>query len=440
MAFDSKKTILLEKTYLYVRASLGFQLEGTSTEKIPTNNGFYRFFVDNLQKAIGNSYVNILYDSQDLTLQCFCSELYMDELMSSDSSAIEDVVEELKKNTTTIVEFENGVSSALESNHQDNVALNAKIEEFEVGVSSAMAANHVDNVALQTSFVNKLDNFFNFFPSDLSSVFLQSFNDLVEIDSSLFSKFNKFTYTTTFEPFNSIVLGSSWFDVLYSHPFGTDRVSFGFMFRLVYPFNGTIGNSSNICFYDYLNSIRGNYNVSCYLNDNVFSFRYNYVYPSECKNKPTRVLLYCSLNWLTLQILASLCAFDFPAQYWKIENYTNTSTSKISSSVSCNLKKVNGYIPTDLGFHSSSDSYSGYLQFSIMNCDEKDLDFIKKCDIYCYSAMGSKTIIHLYDCNPYLLDGNIVFSKTPKYQFSSEGSCLTSMRLVYTGNSSAPSP
>ena len=71
MSVDSKKTILLEKTYLYVRASLGFQLEGTSTEKIPTNNGFYRFFVDNLQKAIGNSYVNILYDSQDLTLQ-FC--------------------------------------------------------------------------------------------------------------------------------------------------------------------------------------------------------------------------------------------------------------------------------------------------------------------------------------------------------------------------------
>lgn len=154
MAFDSKKTILLEKTYLYVRASLGFQLEGTSTEKIPTNNGFYRFFVDNLQKAIGNSYVNILYDSQDLTLQCFCSDLYMDELMSSDSSAIEDVVEELKKNTTTIVEFETGVSSALASNHEDNVALNAKVEEFETGVSSALAANHLDNVAIKSSISN----------------------------------------------------------------------------------------------------------------------------------------------------------------------------------------------------------------------------------------------------------------------------------------------
>lgn len=127
MAFDSKKTILLEKTYLYVRASLGFQLEGTSTEKIPTNNGFYRFFVDNLQKSIGNSYVNILYDSKDLSFQSFCSDLYMDELMSSDSSAIEDVVLELQNNTSKIAEFEAGVSSALASNHEDNVAIKSSI-------------------------------------------------------------------------------------------------------------------------------------------------------------------------------------------------------------------------------------------------------------------------------------------------------------------------
>lgn len=131
MAFDSKKTILLEKTYLYVRASLGFQLEGTSTEKIPTNNGFYRFFVDNLQKAIGNSYVNILYDSKDLSFQSFCSDLYMDELMSSDSSAIEDVVLELQNNTSKIAEFENGVSAALSSNHEDNVAVQTAISSID---------------------------------------------------------------------------------------------------------------------------------------------------------------------------------------------------------------------------------------------------------------------------------------------------------------------
>lgn len=187
MAFDSKKTILLEKTYLYVRASLGFQLEGTSTEKIPTNNGFYRFFVDNLQKSIGNSYVNILYDSQDLTLQCFCSDLYMDELMSSDSSAIEDVVEELKKNTTTILEFESGVSSAFESNHQDNVALNAKLEEFESGVSAAFASNHEDNVTSYTLL-----------------------NSLVKFLSSSLTPSSFYTGKIAFLPFNSFVGGANY--------------------------------------------------------------------------------------------------------------------------------------------------------------------------------------------------------------------------------------
>lgn len=177
MSFDSKKTILLEKTYFYVRASLGFQLEGTSTEKIPTNNGFYRFFVDNLQKAIGNSYVNVLYDSQDLTLQCFCSDLYMDELMSSDSSAIEDVVEELKKNTTTIIEFENGVSSALSSNHEDNVLLHADNESINSNLSSLLSSLNTKD-----SFYS-YNQFFTVDPSQGSSnsarSFLLSFRDFV---------------------------------------------------------------------------------------------------------------------------------------------------------------------------------------------------------------------------------------------------------------------
>lgn len=169
MAFDSKKTILLEKTYLYVRASLGFQLEGTSTEKIPTNNGFYRFFVDNLQKAIGNSYVNILYDSQDLTLQCFCSDLYMDELMSSDSSAIEDVVEELKKNNSTILEFESGVSSALSANHEDNVLLHADNESINSRLSSLISV--LDS---KDSFYS-YNQYFSFNKSDGSKYPVRSF-------------------------------------------------------------------------------------------------------------------------------------------------------------------------------------------------------------------------------------------------------------------------
>ena len=216
MAFDSKKTILLEKTYLYVRASLGFQLEGTSTEKIPTNNGFYRFFVDNLQKSIGNSYVNILYDSQDLTLQCFCSDLYMDELMSSDSSAIEDVVEELKKNTSTIVEFENGVSFALESNHQDNIALNAKLEEFESGVSSALASNHEDNVSIFSnikSFSDKIVNlkksgYMPYFPTESKFFYFLSFDDFspISVNGYHYAMFNLNTFNQLGGFANSLIV------------------------------------------------------------------------------------------------------------------------------------------------------------------------------------------------------------------------------------------
>ena len=444
MAFDSKKTILLEKTYLYVRASLGFQLEGTSTEKIPTNNGFYRFFVDNLQKAIGNSYVNILYDSQDLTLQCFCSDLYMDELMSSDSSAIEDVVEELKKNNSTILEFENGVSSAFESNHQDNVALNAKLEEFESGVSSAMASNHEDNVAVQTTIVSKFDNFFNFFPSEIPCVSLCGYKDYVVIDSFLFSKFKKFIHNTVTQPYESSVVCSSWFDVLYSHITNTggSNTSYGFNFNLVYPFNGSI--PYNVCaigLLDYLNSTRSFIELRPNLKNNVFSFGDSFDFPSySLKTRPSRVLLSCTLGWSTLQILSSLCAFDFPSQNWKIVNTPISSDSSVISSLHCNLKKVNDFIPTDLSFHSFSDSFKGYLYFSIMGCDENDLDFIKKCDIYFYSSAGELKIVHLYSCSPYLVNGNIVFSTTPKYEFEGQNSFLSSMRLVYTGVSSAPSP
>lgn len=228
MAFDSKKTILLEKTYLYVRASLGFQLEGTSTEKIPTNNGFYRFFVDNLQKAIGNSYVNILYDSQDLTLQCFCSDLYMDELMSSDSSAIEDVVEELKKNTSSIVEFESGVSSALASNHEDNVLLHADLNSI-----SSFSNNLYDTAK------NLCTPSFKWFPQ-FGHVFMEyvSPSDFVKSYNGLYVATFKRTFDITSSPFAKALSG-------------------GFQFVLDFGFNLpdglSIGYGQNVVIYDSLN-------------------------------------------------------------------------------------------------------------------------------------------------------------------------------------------
>lgn len=224
MAFDSKKTILLEKTYLYVRASLGFQLEGTSTEKIPTNNGFYRFFVDNLQKAIGNSYVNILYDSQDLTLQCFCSDLYMDELMSSDSSAIEDVVAELKKNTSTILEFENGVSSALAANHEDNVLLHADNESINTSLSSLISVLDTKNSFYSYNQYYSIDN------SSGQSLpvrsFLLSYHDFVyePLYDCYVYRFNDFVY----------------------QKYSSDKLSFKFRLKYLYG-NESINSTIRCC-------------------------------------------------------------------------------------------------------------------------------------------------------------------------------------------------
>lgn len=237
MAFDSKKTILLEKKYLYVRASLGFQLEGVSTEKIPTNNGFYRFYVDNLSKALGNSYVNILYDSQDLTLQCFCSDLYMDELMSSDSSAIEDVVAELKKNTSTILEFESGVSSALAANHEDNVLLHADNESINSKISSL------------TSVLDSKDSFY-------------SYNQYYSINKSNGSKNSVRSFLLTYHDFVYEPLYDAYvyrFNDCVYQKYSVDKFSLNFRLKYLYgkePINDSMRVHS--CFTYYRPSL-GNY-------------------------------------------------------------------------------------------------------------------------------------------------------------------------------------
>lgn len=239
MSFDSKKTILLEKKYLYVRASLGFQLEGVSTEKIPTNNGFYRFYVDNLSKALGNSYVNILYDSQDLTLQCFCSDLYMDELMSSDSSAIEDVVEELKNNTSTILEFETGVSSALDSNHQDNVALHTSLESFSSNVSPKLKylPNYFDCLLRSIGIYN----------NSLCYDRIDNWNSVISVPLT-FSDFKKYTYIN----YNNVQ--SVWFESFknFSIPLG-GNADFSFFFNVPSYFSeiSSIFDSYTCNFYGY---------------------------------------------------------------------------------------------------------------------------------------------------------------------------------------------
>ena len=118
MAINTSKTLLLEKQYLYVRASKGFYLEGTSSEKIWTNTGYYRFLTANVAAALGNSYVTIHYDSSDLDFVAYCSDLFLEELQNSVTVAVENIQAVLEdfadQNHTDIDTLSTGLSSALQ--------------------------------------------------------------------------------------------------------------------------------------------------------------------------------------------------------------------------------------------------------------------------------------------------------------------------------------
>ena len=118
MALNASKTILLEKQYLYVKASKGFQLEGTNIEKIWVNTGYYRFLVDNVAKALSNSYVNVLYDSTDIDFIAYCSDLFMEEIQNSVVTAVENLETYLQQfaqqNHEDISDLSEGLSSALQ--------------------------------------------------------------------------------------------------------------------------------------------------------------------------------------------------------------------------------------------------------------------------------------------------------------------------------------
>ena len=118
MALNASKTILLEKQYLYVKASKGFQLEGTNIEKIWVNTGYYRFLVDNVAKAHSNNYVNILYDSSDIDFIAYCSDLFMEEIQNSVVTAVENLETYLQQfaqqNHDDIIDLSQGLSGALQ--------------------------------------------------------------------------------------------------------------------------------------------------------------------------------------------------------------------------------------------------------------------------------------------------------------------------------------
>ena len=430
MSVDSKKTILLEKKYLYVRASLGFQLEGTSTEVIPTNNGFYRFYVDNLSKALGNSYVNILYDSKDLAFQSFCSDLYMDELMSSDSSAIEDVVLELKKNTSKIEEFENGVSSALQSNHEDNVAISAKIDEFQSGVSASMASNHADNVTIHSDF-----NHFNLFSKYLlyDKKYPVPFSDGVvffDLDSLLSaSQFKQVDIFGSDVNFISYSLNFLLLPYVYARGFNDFKFGFGFFCKYTIPSDFVSkGNFvTNMLFISHNgvetrlvgNSVLGNSypSNSC--------IKYTTINKNaDFDSLPVCIVVTTNIDKLCYQILCSCLGESFN------DNLLNSYIE--NSRLNLDIRKVNGIVPCS--FDLTTDFKTGYIDIKFLSCNNSDLEFLKKCDLYIYGTLGS-SVFHFYDSNLHLVSSNNILMGN-FFNLTDNIGKIFKFDIVYTGVSS----
>ena len=191
------KTILLEKQYLYVRASKGFILKGTSTERIWTNTGYYRFLVDNVAKSLGNSYVDVIYDSDDTDFIAYCSDLFMEEIQNTVVVAVENmqsVLEDFKEqNHEDITDLSEGLSGALEiiaSEMQKSsfypvdiiVDVGSNIKNYtindtiDVGDSKVVSYNGflISPTDSKCYFVFPLGKYFVLFPDGQVSVYNQS--------------------------------------------------------------------------------------------------------------------------------------------------------------------------------------------------------------------------------------------------------------------------
>ncbi len=152
MAFDSSKTLLLEKNYLYVRASKGFILEGVSEERIWTNIGYYRFLVGNVAESLGNSYITIKYDSTDAEFIAYCSDLFMEEIQNSITVAIESVLDNLDSfkasNHSDIDSFKSANHSDIDSfktaNHSDLSGISGKCDTLHEDINTFRSLNHND--------------------------------------------------------------------------------------------------------------------------------------------------------------------------------------------------------------------------------------------------------------------------------------------------------
>lgn len=158
MAFDAKKNILLEKQYFYVKAQKGFKLQGTSTEVIPTNTGFYRFLVSNLTFALGNSYVDVLYDSTDMNFQAYCSDLFMENVQNTVTVAVENMNVDLdnfaKQNHGDITLVASKIDIVSEDLNSLTLGVSGGMQTINESIGNGNEIAHNDAVAIKDAVDN----------------------------------------------------------------------------------------------------------------------------------------------------------------------------------------------------------------------------------------------------------------------------------------------
>jgi hypothetical protein len=158
MAFDAKKNILLEKQYFYVKAQKGFKLQGTSTEVIPTNTGFYRFLVSNLTFALGNSYVDVLYDSTDMNFQAYCSDLFMENVQNTVTVAVENMNVDLdnfaKQNHADITLVASKIDTVSEDLNSLTLGVSGGMQTINETIGTGNETAHNDAVAIKDAVDN----------------------------------------------------------------------------------------------------------------------------------------------------------------------------------------------------------------------------------------------------------------------------------------------
>ena len=188
MAINTTKTIMLEKQYLYIRASKGFYLEGVSTEEIWSQTGYYRFLTENVAKALGNSYVIVHYDSSDLDFHAECSDLFLEEIQNSVTVAVENI-------QSVLEDFADANHDDIETLSRNlGTALNLLAKDSSLGelpkISTALVGTQ-DGSATRNLFKALVGNFNNL-PDGTSILDALMGGNTPNVNNSIFPMLKKF--------------------------------------------------------------------------------------------------------------------------------------------------------------------------------------------------------------------------------------------------------